>query len=223
MSQNLMSVCLYYISYSGLDVKSRRYLNHMKKILVVLSIIAGILIVGLAALLIIGPPEPKIQTEEERIEYTNRFKNLNISGFEAKNLKGEKITSDIFKKNKITMVNIWFTECSPCVSEMPDLGKLYKDLPKDSNIIGICADAGEDDDTLKQAQKIMKKSNAEFDVLIPDEVLKSKLMKLVTAYPTTLFIDSNGNIVGDDYSGSHDEKSYREAIVNRLNLLQDKK
>lgn len=178
-------------------------------------------------MIIIGPSDPICLTPEQQAaetkEYNNKFRKLNLSGFETKNLNDEKISSDIFKNKKVTMVNIWYTGCSPCVAEMPDLGKLYKNLPEGSNIIGICTDAGDDKGTLKLAQKIIKKSNVDFNVLIPDEVLKKKLLSLVNIYPTTIYIDSNGNIVGDVHSSGHAEEDYRKEIIKRLEIIQEKK
>ncbi|QXM05359.1 TlpA family protein disulfide reductase [Crassaminicella indica] len=199
----------------------------MKKPFKILLIILASIICLLAVAVIIGPADPIMLTEEEESqqyeEYNEKFSNLNISGFETKDLNSEKITSDIFKDYKITMVNIWGTFCSPCVEEMPDIGKAYKNLPKGSNIIGICVDAGDDEDTVEAAQKIMKKSNADFRVLIPDDVLKKQLLDFVTFFPTTIFVDEKGNIVGDVYNGGRSEEDYRKAIIEKLKMVENTK
>ena len=196
----------------------------MKKIIL---IILAVIISLVAVLIVIGPSDPIVLTKEQEVtqkkETTKKFSNLNISGFKTKNLYGKKINSDIFKNNKITMVNIFTTWCNPCIEEMPDIAKLYNDLPKNSNVIGICVDAGDDEKTLKLAQKIMQESHANFTVLVPDEVLNKKLLNLVTMYPTTIFIDSEGKIVGDVYAGGHSAKEYKEALVKRLAIVQAKK
>ena len=49
-------------------------------------------------------------------------KNKSVSyTFESQDLDGNKITSDIFSNNIITMINIWGTFCGPCIREMPEL------------------------------------------------------------------------------------------------------
>lgn len=193
----------------------------MKKILL---IILAVIISLVTIVLLIGPSDPIMLTEEEEKakyeEYNKKFSNLNISGFEAVDLNDQKVTSDIFKNYKITMINIFTTWCSPCIAEMPDLGKLYKNLPEKSNILGICADAGDDKDNLKLAQKIMNKSNADFNVLIPDEVLKKNLLSFVTIFPTTIFVDSNGKIVGNIHHGGRSEEDYRTEIIKRLQMME---
>ncbi|MBQ4235421.1 MAG: TlpA family protein disulfide reductase, partial [Treponema sp.] len=39
--------------------------------------------------------------------------------FTATDLNGRIVTSEIFEKNKVTMLNIWGTFCGPCIREMP--------------------------------------------------------------------------------------------------------
>ena len=99
----------------------------MKKIIL---IILAVIISLVAVLIVIGPSDPIVLTKEQEVtqkkETTKKFSNLNISGFKTKNLYGKKINSDIFKNNKITMVNIFTTWCNPCIEEMPDIAKLYK-------------------------------------------------------------------------------------------------
>lgn len=193
----------------------------MKKVLLT---ILTVIILLITILFIKGPSDPIVLTQEEEQkqyeEYNRKFTKLDISKFKTTNLNGKEINSNIFKNYKITMINIFTTWCGPCVEEMPDIQKLYNSLPKHSNIIGICVDAGDDKDTLEIAQKIMRKSKANFNVLIPDEVLKKNLLNSVYMYPTTIFVDSQGKIVGDVYNGGHSEKEYREAIMKRLKNLK---
>ena len=40
--------------------------------------------------------------------------------FTATDINGKEITSEIFEKNKVTMLNIWGTFCQPCLVELPD-------------------------------------------------------------------------------------------------------
>lgn len=47
--------------------------------------------------------------------------------FTATDFKGNPVTSEIFAKNKLTMVNIWGTFCGPCIREMPDLARINEE------------------------------------------------------------------------------------------------
>ena len=49
--------------------------------------------------------------------------------FEGKDLDGNEVKSDeLFSANAVTVVNFWFTTCSPCVGELGDLDALNKEL-----------------------------------------------------------------------------------------------
>ena len=61
-----------------------------------------------------------------------------FSKFTAIDLNGNKVTEDIFKGKKLTMINIWATFCSPCIGEMPYLETLNKEYAdKDFSIKSI--------------------------------------------------------------------------------------
>lgn len=136
--------------------------------------------------------------------------------FKAKTLEGKEIDSSIFKENKLTMINVWATFCGPCREEMPDIQKLYEEVKKDNiNVIGIIADTP-DDENQQLAKNILKKKDVKFDNIIPDETIKNGLLKDTTSMPTTFFVDSNGNIIGDFIIGSHSKEDYKKEINNRL-------
>lgn len=198
----------------------------MKKIIKILAIVAIIFLGLMTVLKIFAPSEPIIMTEEESKAFDQKqielFKNVDITGFKAKDLKGEEVTSDIFSNIKLTMVNIWSTDCSPCIEEIPELAKLYNDLPKGSNMISICTDSADNKYCLDIAKKVTEKSNAKFKTLIPDKVLKEKLIKYVNVFPTTIFIDSNGKVVGTPHFDEHTEQAYRNSIEDRLKLVEAK-
>ena len=49
--------------------------------------------------------------------------------FTGKDLDGNDVNSDeLFSKNKVTVMNFWFTTCKPCVGELGDLEKLNQEL-----------------------------------------------------------------------------------------------
>lgn len=195
----------------------------MKKALMIVAII---FVGAVAALTLIGPSDPIVLTEEETMkqqqEEAKQFENKNLIGFKTKDLNGKEVTSDIFSKNKLTMINIWATWCGPCVEEMPDIAKLYKDLPKETNIISICTDAGDDKQALDFAKDVMKKSKAEFKTLIPDETLKKNLTNDIQALPTTIFVDSEGKVIGTPHFDGHTEQDYKKSINDRLKLVETK-
>lgn len=140
--------------------------------------------------------------------------------FQTKTIDGKKIDSSIFKDSKLTMVNIWATFCGPCIEEMPDLQDLYEEVKKeDINIIGIISDTP-DDENEPLAKQIINKTGVEYDNIIPDKKLNKGILKDVSGVPTTIFVDSKGNIVGEPIVGSRSKEDYKNQITKRLESLK---
>ena len=59
--------------------------------------------------------------------------------FKGKDLDGNDVNSDeLLSKNKVTVMNFWFTTCKPCVGELGDLEKLNKELAeKGGQVVGV--------------------------------------------------------------------------------------
>ena len=132
--------------------------------------------------------------------------------FQTVDVAGNTVTQDIFKGKKITVVNIWGTFCPPCIEEMPELGKWAREMPQDVQIIGLVCDViGSDDkETKAAAVKILKDANAGFVNILPDDKLL-KYLEGVDAVPTTIFVDSDGNIIGEKVVGA-DVAKYKEQV-----------
>lgn len=201
----------------------------MKKVFkilgIVLAVILSVFILLAGFILIKGPSDPIILTAEEAAEeerqQTILYSTVDLSGFDTVTLTGDKVTSDLFKDYKITMINLWTTDCSPCIEEMPDIAKLYDSKPEGSNIISICIDTVDDEKAVKFATKVMKDAGANFMTLIPDEVLQNTLTNQTRVYPTTIFVDSNGKVVGSPHFGANNEEAYRKSILDRIAIVDE--
>lgn len=125
-------------------------------------------------------------------------------------------------KYKLTLVNIWYTWCGPCVAELPDLQRLYKNLPEGVNLITICMDGGAEKEL---AQAILLEAGASFQTLIGEE-LQEKALASVYAVPTTIFLDQEGKQVGEAVVGTfaHGASFLEDSlkiIKDRLDMLGD--
>lgn len=139
--------------------------------------------------------------------------------FSATTTSGEEITEAIFAEYDITMVNIWATWCSPCVNEMDELQEVYTRSEDNVNMITICYDGGSETEL---ANEILSANGAEFVAIIPDSQIEANLISGLQYFPTTIFVDSNGNIVGDKLEGapSYDVvETYEYYIEEALNGL----
>lgn len=153
---------------------------------------------------------------KKKTEETKAFSNIDLTGFSAKTLSGEIVTSDYFKEYDITMINLWATYCNPCIKEMPEIAKLYKNRPEKSNIISICIGSEKDEEDAKLASQIMKDANAEFQTLIPDEKLAKTLISQISVVPTTVFVDRHGKVIGEPILGAQSAEEYEKAIIDRM-------
>ena len=128
--------------------------------------------------------------------------------FKAKTVTGEDISSDVFKDNKLTVVNVWGSWCGPCVAEIPELQKLYENMKeKNVNVVGIAQDSGSDLDAVKE---VLDKNNITYHNIIPEGDVEGFVMSL-QAFPTTVFIDSNGNIIGG-IQGARDLEGFTKIV-----------
>lgn len=163
--------------------------------------------------------------EQEMLDNIKALDNVKvINNFDGTTLDdGREVSMDIFKDNNLTMVNIWATFCSPCINEMTDLGEIYneyKDSDKKFNIIGLCIDTNKqdgsvDNDKIALAKQIIEKTKVNYINVLPGEKLKSELLPNIALSPTTLFVDSNGNVL-KAVTGANEKKEWIKIIDELL-------
>lgn len=138
--------------------------------------------------------------------------------FEAQDLNGNTVSSAVFSESKLTMVNVWATYCSPCLSEMPDLGQLAAEYdPEEFQLIGIISDVQEngDSDAAALAADLVERTGADYPHLLLNQSLYDALLTDVTAVPTTFFINESGKII-DTVVGSMEKSAWEERINELL-------
>lgn len=149
-----------------------------------------------------------------------------IAPFTTTDLNGETVTEEIFTRARLTMVNIWGTYCTPCINEMPDLGKLAQEAdPSEFQLVGVLADvvetAGPEDASWIKAVELVKQTGAAYTHLTQSESLYYAALQGVSAVPTTYFVNAAGELVGDPVIGSQSEAAWRETIAQRLAMLEE--
>ena len=192
----------------------------IKKIIIILVclmilFVAGNIIISSKSQVDMG--ESNIETEKE--DETGENEPLNIGQFAAETLEGDTITHDFFAKEKLTMINVWATFCGPCKIEMPGLGNLDREI-EDFQVMGVVMDVLNQDGTInteqiEAAKELQKLTNVHYPSAILNENLARLGFAQISSYPTTLFVDAEGNIVGDLVVGARDEDDWREIIEER--------
>ena len=140
-----------------------------------------------------------------------------MPAFTAKDLDGNTVTESIFSDKDLTVVNIWGTFCGPCIREMPELGTWAKDMPDNVQLIGLVIDIAGDEDTEHHdlAVSIMQNADADFTQIVANQDF-ADILKDVYGVPTTMFVDKDGNIVGDPIIGANVD-GYKEFVEDYLN------
>ena len=120
--------------------------------------------------------------------------------FTGKDFDGNAVDESLFTNNSVTLVNFWFNGCSPCVGELPALD--------------------ENEDTIAAAKEIMKKQGASYQNLYFDSDSEAgKLALSVMTFPTSVLIDSEGNIVGDVIVGGLDNEKTMASVQKQIDEI----
>lgn len=147
---------------------------------------------------------------------------VGLTAFTGLDLDGNQVDQSIFADYKLTMVNIWATYCGPCIQEMPDLGKLSAELADSGvRIVGIVSDITGSDGAVSQsgidsAKAIVEETGAAYLHLQPTADIVNGIFADLYAMPTTYFVDSLGNVIGEAYVGSRTAQQWTEIIEGLL-------
>ncbi len=121
--------------------------------------------------------------------------------FLSQDFDGNEIDQSIFSKADVTVVNIWATYCGPCLEELPDLANFANDYEDDGvQVVGICVDVY-DEDSLAYAQELAISSGVKYTNLVVNDSLNEWYVKNVQYVPTTIVVDSEGNILSENVGG----------------------
>ena len=142
-----------------------------------------------------------------------------VGAFVTQNLDGNTVDSNIFAGSKLTLINAWATYCPPCVDEIPDLAKLDQEI-EDFQVLGILIDAGvkgfADEANLDLGKEILSDSGVKYTNILPDLQIINKFLANVYAVPTSIFVDENGQKVGEEIVGSKSYDDWKTEIEAKL-------
>ena len=148
--------------------------------------------------------------------------------FKGKDLDGNDVDDSLFAKNKVTVVNFWFSGCKPCVGELSKLNELNEKLKEmGGEVVGINMDTLDNNEAgIKEAKEILKAQGASYKNLTFDSnstvgnyAGKGNIM----AFPTTVLVDKDGNIVGEPFMGGIDDQSNYDQLMKQIQSVLDQK
>ena len=100
---------------------------------------------------------------------------------------GQTILLEDFKGKPIFM-NMWATWCPPCIAEMPNINKLYKEIGSEVNFVMVALD-----DDFETAKAFNTRKG--FDLPIYTLQSRRPAMYQSTTVPTTYVISADGNLM----------------------------
>ena len=110
--------------------------------------------------------------------------------FELATLDGTAMDlAQVAAENKVVLVNFWATWCQPCRIEMPQLERLYDEYHEQG--LEILAISAEEPGTI---EAFLAENLYSFPILVDPGGLVSESYG-VEAIPTTVLIDSEGNVL----------------------------
>lgn len=158
------------------------------------------------------------ETPEETLEETQMP--ATPFDFDTMDLDGKAInTREVAAEHDLTLVNFWATWCGPCVNEMPELQSLYERFSTqtegaDVAILGVWLDTENSADL----KSVLEYTGAAYPMVkFCDEMQEAVALQYI---PATIFLDREGNIVGEPIVGAQDEEGWLAEIEARLALLK---
>ena len=142
--------------------------------------------------------------------------------FTGKDLDGKDVDESVFKNNKVTVVNFWFSGCKPCVEELSKLNELNETLKTmGGEVVGINTDTlDNNEDGIKEAQEILKAQGASYkNLTVASDSAIGKYASSIMAFPTTVLVDKDGNIVGEPLMGGIDDQANYDQLMEQIQAV----
>ena len=145
---------------------------------------------------------------------TATFKNLS-----GKDFDGNDIDNSLFSKNAVTVMNFWFTGCKPCVAELSKLDELNNAIKTmGGEVIGINTETFDNNkDAIEEAKEILESQGAKYcNLSLDSDSDVGQYAANIMAFPTTILVDRNGNIIGDPLLGGIDQQDNYDALMKQI-------
>ncbi len=147
-----------------------------------------------------------------------------FNSFSGKDLDGNSVDESLFSNNAVTVVNFWFTGCKPCVAELSKLNELNDAIKSmGGEVVGINTETFDgNEDAIKEAAAILDSQGAKYrNISVDSDSSIGKYVSDIMAFPTTILVDRNGNIVGDPMLGGIDDQANYDSLMKQIQSVID--
>lgn len=151
-----------------------------------------------------------------------------VGSFETLDVFGRTCSQELFCEYDLTLVNAFTTWCGPCREELPDLEKLRQSCEEKGIRLGVVGavidtikpDGSIDEGAVEEARAMGEENNLQFPLLIPDEGNMNGRLKGLESFPESFFVDAQGNIVGETYSGARSFEEWEKIVQTEIEALK---
>ena len=157
--------------------------------------------------------------QENNSEDASPFRN-----FSGQDFDGNSVDGSLFSGNAVTVVNFWFTGCKPCVAELSKLNELNDAIKSmGGEVVGINTETFDGNEAaIKEAAAVLESQGAKYRNLSIDSASDAgKYASDIMAFPTTILVDRNGNIVGDPMLGGIDNQENYDTLMEQIQSVID--
>lgn len=147
-----------------------------------------------------------------------------FSDFSGEDFDGNKVDDSLFSGNAVTVVNFWFTGCKPCVAELSKLNELNDAIKSmGGEVVGINTETFDGNKTaIKEAASVLESQGVKYrNLSIDSSSAAGKYASEIMAFPTTILVDRNGNIVGEPMLGGIDNKDNYDTLMKQIQSVID--
>lgn len=144
--------------------------------------------------------------------------------FSGQDYDGNTVDESLFSNNAVTVVNFWFTGCKPCVAELSKLNELNDAIKSmGGEVVGINTETFDaNKDAIKEAASILESQGAKYrNLSIDSDSAAGKYASGIMAFPTTILVDRNGNIVGEPMLGGIDNQDNYDTLMKQIQSVID--
>lgn len=127
-----------------------------------------------------------------------------LCSFTGGTLDGGSFTQEDIAAKDMTVVNFWALSCGPCIVEMPDLAAFAKALPDNVQLVTVCLDGFGKEDSVRD---VLEEAGFEGVTMVSGDGDLLSLANNLMYTPTTVLVDSGGNLVGDAIIGGQRDLS----------------
>ena len=147
-----------------------------------------------------------------------------FSDFSGEDFDGNKVDDSLFSGNAVTVVNFWFTGCKPCVAELSKLNELNDAIKSmGGEVVGINTETFDGNKTaIKEAASVLESQGVKYrNLSIDSSSAAGKYASEIMAFPTTILVDRNGNIVGEPMLGGIDNQDNYDTLMKQIQSVVD--